>query len=113
VVGSSALHEAVTGLLGNDGYEFLCARTGDEGLAAVGVGTTAVDAVVTELLLDGTLFSGLTLAEAVFAQHPTLERKVLIVSEGPLDGVHAPVVPMTWPLSRCDLLEALGHRVRR
>lgn len=111
VVGSQALHEAVCGLLAHDGFEFACARTGDEGLAAC-AGPPPVDAVVTELLLDGSL-SGLSLAGAAIDRNPGLRDRVLLVCEGPIRAIGVPVVPLLWPLGRGELLEALGHRVRR
>ncbi|MEQ1505077.1 MAG: hypothetical protein ABMB14_22780 [Myxococcota bacterium] len=107
VVGTT-LSVAIPALLDRDGYEFVTARTADEALV-VSIG---VDTVIAELLLDGGV-SGLSLAEMIANRRSEPLPRLIIVSDGPLPALPPPLVPLRWPVGRAELLEVLGHRVRR
>lgn len=110
VVGSEPFSGTVRSLIARDGFDCHIASSGRDALDRLADGLT-VDAVVTELILEG--ISGLTLAEEALRDRAGLHGRVIVVSDSPLPPSPLPIVSLCAPLRRLDLLEALGRRVRR
>lgn len=107
VVGAS-ICDALPAMLDRDGYDFVTASTAAEGLALLD--GTEVDALIVELLLEG-VTSGLALADAI-GRRPSAPR-LIVVHQGPIPTLPAPIVALKWPAGRSEVLEVLGERIRR
>lgn len=110
VVGREELARSVEALLDMDGFAVVRVPDADRALAALEA-EEPYAGIVTDLFLQG--ISGLSLADAIVRRRPWLRGRVLLVTEARLAAVPPSVVPMTPPLRREDVLEALGRKVRR
>jgi PAS domain S-box-containing protein len=108
-VGQPAFAATLNELLARDGFSITSSPNGETALQHL-ASDGEVDAVATELILDG--MSGLALAEQVMQNHPGLQGRVVVVTESPLSAPPSSVITLASPLRRVDVLGALGRRVR-
>lgn len=109
-VGRAELAKTLGGLLGREGYEVVRVAHAEAALERI-ERDGKVAAVATELFLEG--MSGLTLAGEVGRRFPRLRDRVLLITDAAMATVPHAATALTPPLTRAQLLTALGRRVRR